>query len=283
MTDQSTPASPPDDLDTLEKNLRAAVGISNVPGKPAQKTVSQAAATADAGISEDDIPVKLRGKPLNEVYRMYRDLESDRGRLANDLGVQRQISDRLINLKRGDDLQHYTPPAQAAQIRTAAASPDELLQDPSGTVDKIVGPRLDQVREDLNKRLASLEVSLAQGRLLAKHPDYLEYPQNQEFVDWVKESQLRQRVAALAAQGDTQAIDDLLTEYKSRAKPAQDDNLEAARNAGLEGTSSQKSASGGRVYSRAALMKLRIEKPDTYADPAFQAEITRAYAEGRVK
>jgi len=279
MIAQNTPADKPDDLATLEKDLREAVTVASTPAKqPAQKQASDA---SQADVSEDDIPVKLRGKSTPEVYKMYKDLESDRGRLANDLGVQRQLTDRLLDLKRGNDLTQHTPPQQQSRPALTVKS-DELLEDPTGTIDKMVTTRLAETRDQLNQRLSSLEVSLAQGRLASKHPDYLEYPNNSDFVDWVKQSPIRSRVAALAAQGDAQAIDELLTEYKGRAKQDVSETTDAARKAALEGTSPQK-ASGGKEYSRAAIMRMRIERPDLYSSPAFQAEITKAYAEKRVK
>jgi hypothetical protein len=63
-------------------------------------------------------------------------------------------------------------------------------------------------------------------------------------------------------------------------------DLEAARKVSLETSSGAGGSDGikkGKTYSRADLMRLRIEDPDSYYDDAFQAEILRAYNEGRVK
>jgi hypothetical protein len=99
------------------------------------------------------------------------------------------------------------------------------------------------------------------------------------------------QAAQLAAQGDWNTADALLSDFKefqALAQPQQssNQNLKAAQAASLESGKASSSAvkgSTGPVISRADLMRLRLEKPDVYADPTFQAKIVQAYAEGRVK
>jgi hypothetical protein len=61
-------------------------------------------------------------------------------------------------------------------------------------------------------------------------------------------------------------------------------DTEGARKASLEGGSGNDAAAPtGKVYRRADLIRLKMEKPQVYEDPGFQAEILLAYAQGRVK
>ena len=85
------------------------------------------------------------------------------------------------------------------------------------------------------------------------------------------------------------AADALLNEYKSSVKPkktvdsASTEGLEEARKIGLETAAQDGSGESGRYYRRADLIELKLKKPHIYADPEFQREILKAYAEKRVK
>lgn len=263
------PATTPGDLNQLEASLREAVT------QPAEKK-------PDAEQPKTDAPAdKFAGKSREDVVEMYRNLQSEYGRMANDLGTQRKLTDRLLDLKRTDDLAK-TPPKPAVQVRS-----DELLENPTQAIEKVLESRLTESTQQISGRLSELEAQLARERFVAKHPDYMEYPNNPEFIEWIGQSPLRQRFAAAAAQGDPSAADDLLSEYKlvrsSQAKSTAQKPIDAARQVSLEGGSSPASSSSGKVYRRADLIRLKIEKPHVYADESFQQEIMRAYAEGRVK
>jgi hypothetical protein len=237
----------------------------------------------------DNIPDKYRGKTLEEVIQMHQQAESRLGVMGNDLGVQRKLTDRLLDLKRETDLGNNSSPTKVT-IKS-----DELLENPTEALDRHAASR----EQATNLRLSQMEATLAAQAFVTKHSDYHEYGANNvEFQNWLQASPLRARAAAAASRGDWSAADDLLTEFKSAKKTAttdddegaievveKPDKLARARNVQLE-SSSQSNAGArknGKVYSRAALMRLRVEKPDTYYNDDFQVEITRAYAEGRVK
>lgn len=273
----------PGNLDTIERELRDAVTNS--------KTQETKPKTADETV-DDEIPVKLRGKSLTEIADMYRNLEAAHGRMANDLGAQRQLSDRLLELKRNDDLGQNTPPKKPEKVNVTAA---DLLEKPTEALERFADSREAAVVAQVNDRLNRVEAALVQREFAAKHPDANTVAQSPEFIDWVKASPVRQRAANAAVQGHFGAADDLLTEFKA-IKPVkvvkeeddkQKDNLDAARNASLDGGGAGGPDPGnkksGKVYSRSDLMRLRIEKPETYYNEDFQQEITIAYAQGRVK
>lgn len=273
----------PGNLDTIESELKDAVTASKT---DTTKTV------VDKTTADVELPEKLRGKSLKDIADMYRNLESAHGRMANDLGAQRQLTDRLLELKRNDDLKQSDPGTRKPEkvVLTTA----DLLEKPTEALERFADSRESAVEARVNERLNRIEATVVQREFAAKHPDANVVAQSTEFVDWVKQSPVRQRAAQAAVAGHFGAADDLLTEFKALkpAKKAEEDtadadNKAAARSASLDSGSAAGVDPGnkkaGKVYSRADLMRLRIEKPETYYNEDFQQEITIAYAQGRVK
>jgi hypothetical protein len=285
-------AEVPGDLGAIEKSLadavivnsaasKAAEGKNDEPSKGSQQEIDAAEAAA--------LPAKLKGKSLAEIAEIYSNLESAYGRMANDLGTQRKLTDRLLDLKRTDDLSREQP-AKPVVDRS------KLLEDPTAELDRFLTTREATRESETSQRLAQMEASLAQAQFSAKHPDYAAIASAPEFAEWVRGSAFRTRVATAAYQGDWSAADELLSEFKARkaapaasekpADKADESGVEAARKAALEtagGSSGGKQDGGGKVYRRSDLMALRVNKPDVYYNDDFQSEILRAYAEGRVK
>jgi hypothetical protein len=277
------------DLSKIEQDLAQAVTQRQAPAKKAAAPAQQKTAAEEVAEMTTDLPAKLRGKTPQQIAEMYVNLESAYGRMANDLGQQRKLTDRLLDLKRDTDIQQNTPPKKV-EIKSS-----DLLENPTEALE-----RFSEARESQNQaRLAELEARLAAQTLVQAHPDYLEVAQSPEFAAWVQASPIRVRAVRAAQSGDWSAAGDLLTEYKSQ-KPATkvdetDDNdqqqqteaqaRKAAAAASLESSSQGSSGAqkSGKIYRRVDLMRLRAEKPDTYYGSEFQAEILRAYAEGRVK
>lgn len=272
----------PGNLEQLEKDLLEA------------STASQASAEANSKESDkadanDSLPEKFRGKSANEIAAMYINLESIHGRTANDLGVQRKLTDRLLNLdapsKREADLQRNTP----ARVEVTSG---DLLDKPTETIERVVSAREQALVKPVTDRLDNVERALAESRFLVKHADFATVAASPEFHTWVNSSALRLRAANAAQQGNYDVADELLSEYKSTRSSSESNmkqdnpNLSAARNASLESSGTSQDAGSqkaGKIYSRASLIRLKMEKPDSYYDEAFQAEITKAYLEKRVK
>lgn len=238
-----------------------------------------------------NLPDKLKGKTLEDVAQMYVNLESTYGRMANDLGQQRKLTDRLLDLKRAEDLGKQGPKAE--DVKTS-----DLLENPTQTLEKFANQRERSLKETYDERIQRLEGSLAQSRFEQKHSDYQTTANDPAFVQWVQKSSLRTRAAQAAYNGDWTAADELLTEYKAtrgtaavvdapKSDTSAEDNLKAAKAAGLDSSGAsaggKSSGKGGKVYSRAELLNLRLRDPDTYYNDAFQSEILLAHSEGRVK
>ena len=281
----------PGDLDGLVKNLSEAVTQSKDASSEEEQVrksepsdvTQQKAKEQEQQQSKDPLAgTKFEGKSVEDILDSYNNLQSAYGRMANDLGSQRKLTDQLLNLKREEDLQQNTPVA-ASKVDTA-----DLLEDPTKALDAYLATRESRIRQEYDEKLGQFESQLQADKFMAKHPDFMELGQSSEFQTWALENPLRSRVAHAAAQGDFDAADVLLTEYKAQAPkkkqdtPVTDPALEEARKLSLE-SAAQGGGDTKKIYRRADLIDLKINKPNIYSDPAFQAEILKAYSEGRVK
>lgn len=274
----------PGNLEELEQNLSEAVLANQKSGSkdgnegksdPAPKSGDPLAGT------------KFEGKSVEEILESYNNLQSAYGRMANDLGTQRKLTDRLLDLKRDEDLMQNTPEKKEEPLPEISSS--ELLDNPTSALDRVMAAREARIRQEYDQRLSQFEQQLRTDKFVAKHPDYLELGQSEEFRAWATGDPIRNQVAQRAAQGDFDAADALLTEYKksnrrdSSGNNLRDNDMEEARRVGMESSNTAGAANTGKVYRRADLIDLKINKPHIYSDPAFQAEILKAYSEGRVK
>lgn len=299
MTTTSRVAEPdnaPGDLAALELTLK------NATKKPAQEAPadSGAATTTDTKPQKPDwIADKFWTGNLEESTRKqaeaYSPLQSAYGRMANDLGTQRKITDQILALdKRATDLDGR-PAAQKRE--PPKVDPRQLVDNPTATLDAYWKQREEDLRKEWEAEQQKQAATAAEQAFMSKHGDFATVTQTPKFVSWVHSSPLRMRAAALAGQGNYVVADELLTEYKAlegQGPAASDDpnradtkdtNVEAARKAALESAAGAGggSSSKGPLYRRADLIALKMTKPHVYSDPTFQAEILRAYAEGRVK
>ena len=215
----------------------------------------------------------------------YRNLEQDRGRLANEVGESRALMDRVIKL---EEDRHATAQPQEEEF---SLDPTDLLSDPVAALDTYFSKREQKLRNEYDSRIQQLEGSLSHQSLSQKHQDADQLVNDPQFLAFVQESPTRTLVAQAAVQnGDVNALDALLTEYKSgNRQPAQEatdpgaTGREAARAASLESSATSGGTSDGKIYSRAALIRMKIEDPEAYSDPAFQDAIKQAYIEKRVR
>lgn len=290
-------AEVPGDLNKLTKDLSEAVTQTAAPAEPAKKAEQPPQHTQQpAPFDGVELPEKLKGKSPAEIADMYRNLESAYGRMANDLGTQRKLTDRLLDLKRADDLNRNQP--EPVKVDRA-----KLLEDPTAELDRFIAAREASRETETAQRLTNMEQGLAQKDFMTKHPDAHDVGKDPAFVQWISASPFRQRMAAQAYNGDWGVADELMSDFKAarpaspsveqqqqqntqeKQQAASQQGLEGARNASLESTTTGTDSTGkaGKVYRRVDLMELRLKNPETYHDPAFQDEILRAYAQGRVK
>lgn len=293
-------------IDTVEtlpgnaENARKALSDAVTNDSPDDNSTSK----GSAAVADDVLPAKFKGKTAAEIAEMYANLESRLGSMANDLGVQRQLTDRLLDVKRTSDLSQNDPNARQA-VKPKPMTTAELLDNPDVALDRVMTPRVDKVSQDITALRQEVQAARAESAFRSKHNDFETVVKDPEFISWVQASPLRLRAAGAANQGNWDVAADLLSEFKtakpSKAVPSDDEevqeetrparNLRAARNVSLESSNSSggtNSVDGptkgkGKIFSRADLMRLRIQDPEAYYDEAFQAVILRAYDEDRVK
>jgi len=270
----------PGDQEGLIKSLTEAVTESaekdDVQETEASNTIEQ-----PKEVNTDPLAgTKFEGKSVEDILESYNNLQSAYGRMANDLGTQRKLTDQLLDLKRDGDLEENTP--HSVQLRT-----EDLLDEPTTALDSYISEREARIRQEYDQKLSQFETQLRADKFMAKHPDFQELAQSEELIQWSQATPVRARVAQAAANGDWDAADALLTEFKAQPKqdpaPRADEGIEAARQVGLESAASSGDGNSAKTYRRADLIDLKLNKPHIYQDPAFQAEILKAYSEGRVK
>lgn len=283
------PQNDPGDVEGVEQALKEAITQDNRPEETKVRPMEPSEVTKqkqqEQHEQEEQNPLagtKFEGKSMEDLLESYNNLQSAYGRMANDLGTQRKLTDQLLNLKREEDLSSNEP-APLPEVDT-----NSLLDNPTQTLDRYISEREARLRKEYDERLSQYESQLQTDRFMQKHPDFMELGQSTKFREWATGDPIRARVANAAAQGDWEAADTLLTQYKqAQANPAADaaskEGLEAARKAGTESAASAGASSSDKVYRRADLIELKLRKPHVYSDPAFQNEILKAYSEGRVK
>jgi hypothetical protein len=281
----------PGNLQNAERDLKEAIQLRITADQtaPSSERASQQEVQPQ-GAAEEDLPEKYRGKSLREVIEMHRNAESRLGQISNDLGVQRKMTDRLLDIKRTTDLEQNGAVVKVPQVTSA-----ELLEKPTETLERFTNATSERVESKLIQELNSVRGELGQMRFNQRHSDATQIANDPQFVDWVTKSPYRTRAAQAAYAGDWVAADELLTEYKATRpdtssndtkQATQKASLQAARAASLESSSSSdKSTTGksGKILRRADLITLRVTDPDTYYSDDYQREIMLAYAENRVK
>ena len=285
------------DLNQLVEDVRDAAG-QNQPANPEGQATDNQNTECPAWIDQKFWTGNVEESAAKQ-HEAYLNLQSAHGRMANELGVQRKLTDQILQ-QQPQAAQPQPAPAPAPELPklTGAA----LLDNPTEALEAYLKSRDAQRDSDTQRRIDELEAELKRERFVARHPDLNDIAQSPEFVNWANATPMRQRLVANAQQGDFDSAAYLLDEYKSTVMASQQAEpsprytqqttpianqaaptslSEQAKAASLE--TSGTNSSGKKTYSRTALMQLRTQQPEVYSDPAFQAEIMKAYSEGRVK
>lgn len=267
----------PGDVEQLKKDLAASMTAENVKDK--------------AKAPADDLPEKYRGKSIRDVIEMHRNAEAELGRKGNELGQYKSLTDRLLDLKRHEDLaKGGATEAAVEEDVLPEISATELLDNPTQSVSKLWEAKEKSAEKRRQREEAEARKKELEAEFASKHPDAGEIAQDAKFIEWVKSDPARTYMVMTAANGDLYAGDLILQEWKSRQSsseepPKMKPPIEEARRASTErtGQSHTPDAPSGKTYRRLDLIRLKLSDPEAYGDESFQREIMRAYAEGRVK
>jgi len=228
---------------------------------------------------------RFAGKNPEQIVEMYKNLESHAGRLANNLGqTQQQLTEALAATKRLADIrEHGSAPPAERQINGM-----ELITDPNKALNDLLTSREKKLRDETESRINRLEAELARSRFERNHPDAQQLFNDPLVAQFAQGTPLRAALAQRAQQGDAQAADALLTEFKlyksDVAEPTSKRANADAANVSLESArSSEGSANaGGKIYKRADIRALLQQDPERYYSDAVQNALLRAHREGRV-
>lgn len=224
------------------------------------------------------MPEKFTGKSAEEVAQSYIELEKEKGRISNEVGELRKITDQYIHqeLSRrasGDPKQESEPTIEF----------DDLVEDPN----KVVGSVVDNRMKSVNERMDQMEQATRLDSFRAANPDYEELANSQEFYNWTNASPYRQKQLQAAQSGDLDAAGDILQGYREQTsdlQKAQKKGEKVKRDTALKDASTETAGTGeasGKMWTVVELRNLQIKDPDKYW--AMQDEIHKAYEEGRVK
>lgn len=177
------------------------------------------------------------------------------GDQANEIGELRKLVDQYI-------LKEET-------------SPKKFSEDPVKATERLIEAKT----KPLNDALAAQQARAAEQRIAAIHPDYKEVLSNSSFQEWVQSSTVRSAAYKDAASGNLDAGIELMTQYK-QSSPGNANKLQAATTS-VRGSSRDTGTRADNIYRRADLIRMKMEDPARYRE--LNAEIMKAYAEGRVK
>jgi hypothetical protein len=224
----------------------------------------------------NEIPEKYQGKSLDDIIKMHQEAEKLIGKQAQEVGEVRKLADELI--KQNINKNHENITQHEPEV--------DFFEDPKKAIQNTV----DRHPDVLAAKQATLEFKKMQiqQKLSKDHPDYIDIVQNNDFVNWVKESPVRLGLYAKAdGEFDYDSANELLSTYKAlrsvKSKQVENDGKEV-RKQSLKAATVDTGGSGEssrRVYRRADLIRLKMTDPQRYE--ALSDEIMKAYQEGRVK
>lgn len=240
-------------------------------------------AEAEAEAPEEDkaefeLPDKFKGKGLEDVVHSYTELEREFGRRNNEIGELRKLTDELLNLQLSEKKKSEEPEYNL--------DVDSLLDNPNEAISKAVEnhPKIRQFEQErLQARIDADKASFE-----SVHPDWQDIVQSSDFSEWLQESPVRLRMFQEANEKyDYVTGGELFSTYKlvrgAANASASEEKNEKAKQALKKGAVEKGSSRGTtkKVYRRADLVNLKLKDPGKYA--AMEAEIMKAYAEGRVR
>lgn len=225
--------------------------------------------------AKQKIPSKYEGKSLEDIVTMHQEAEKLIGRQAQEVGEVRKLADELLK-------QQLYKKDEPALVENEI----DFFEDPKKAVRDAVDKHPDVLAaKDAANQFKQMQT---QAMLQKKHPDFAEVVQDNEFINWVKGSNLRLRLYTQANSSfDIEAADELLSTFKQirgvKTTQARTDGTEVLKQ-NMKAVAVDTSGTGEsprKVYRRADLIRLRMTDPARYE--TLEPEIRQAYAEGRVK
>ena len=233
-------------------------------------------ATEDS-VEPKELEGKYAGKNIAEVVQMHQEAEKLVGRQGAEVGELRKIVDDFIKNKVSETKENIG--------KTDSENDEDFFENPRESIAKAVSGS--EEMKQIKELLATQNEQEVLGKLITKHPDYVDVVKDPAFGDWVKGSKVRLELLQRADKFDFDAADELLSFWKERK-----DMVKATAAVNSEDRKQQRKAAstGGKgsgepisrkIYKRSDIVKLMTNDPDKYM--ANITEIQKAYEEGRVK
>lgn len=231
------------------------------------------------------VPEKFQGKSVDEILESYSHLEKEKGRLAQELGELRKVTDNWIKTTLSP-----TNPDASLTASDNAGSPsgkkEYTLEDFDRNPLEVVEAIIDERTKPLTSALAKTQEERERETFFDQYPDANNVIQDPKFQEWVQRSENRLNAWASARQANNwDAIGAFMDSWNdltevSKSAPANNADKVQAAQVTTDGVVSGVSTVGKKKIRRSDLIELNMKDPNRYQ--ALLPEIRKAYAEGRV-
>lgn len=225
----------------------------------------------------EDMPEKYKGKSLEEVVRMHQEAEKLVGRQSSEVGELRKAVDDLLKVKLDESKSGKEVEDQEEDF--------DFYENPKEAVNRSV--ENSSTIKEMKELLAKQQQAEILKTLESKHPDFMEVAQNENFIEWVKKSQVRTELLQRADKYDLNAAMELLDTWKElkgaveKVNSISEEDRKLQRKAASTGGRGSSEPVSRKIYRRQDLVNLMRDNPKKYM--ANIDEYQRAYAEKRVK
>jgi hypothetical protein len=269
----------PENLD--ENNLDEDVEFNELDTEDSTENVEQTDGYSGEQDEEvDELPEKYKGKSTAEIIQMHKEAEKLLGRHSSEVGELRKIVDDFVKTNLDSNTTNK-------QNESTSYEEVDFFDDPKRAVEQAIAnnPALAEVK-NLNKQLK--EQAFMQ-RINAEFPEHNKLGDDPAFVEWIQGSNIRGQMANRAInEHDWESAEELLSTWRrlnktrENTKEIQKADLKQERQKASTGSAASSGESKSRkMYRRTDIINLMRTDPERYS--ALSDEITKAYAEGRVK
>jgi hypothetical protein len=265
----------------------------SAPSAPAPAQQQQNPAPAD-----DGLPDKFKGKSIKDVVAMYTNLESETGRLRNELGDTRADARTWRSL--AEELTTVSKQPAPTKREPVEITPDQLVAKPKESIQAVVEEALASRLEPIVNSTQSLQRNAEVDAFVRDFPNYVEVGQSQEFQHFVGKSKRRLSLAERALQKqDIGAMRDLMEQWEERRaliaelnppakepakeQPSAPTGIEGARQVATEKPGNGGAVPNTKVFYENDVIQTLLQNPDKYYSEPYQQELLKAMQEGRYK
>jgi hypothetical protein len=251
----------------------------------------------------DDLPAKFKGKSAKEIVDMYANLESEAGRLRNELGDTRNEARTWRSLAEdlGRPMRSEPAPVTPKPVEVTA---DQLIANPRDAIVSVVKEVLGTELAPIVRQTKDTAQETKATKFVQDFPNYVQVGNSDEFKQFVGKSKRRIGLADRAVKnGDIDAMRELMETWEERvadlaalnpSAKKQDEHkadeqstaptgVEGARQVATEKSGNSGSVPTGKFFYRDEVIKLLNTNPDKYYSAAYQSELMDAIANGRYR